>query len=127
MKIALKSIISFIIPAAIFLFTNNFPAGAYLDGIWFRLYFSYFNDLVQPFGLYFFLGLGEKYVPILKPWRTKALIAFLIPTIMEIGQYFYRNEPGVSFDWVDILAYAIGVCLAALLERGFFVRVFKSW
>jgi hypothetical protein len=46
---------------------------------------------------------------------------------MEIGQAFYGSKAGVSFDWIDIVAYAIGVSLAALLERQFFAKVFKSW
>jgi hypothetical protein len=116
------------IPLGIALFLDNFHYGAYFEpgGLAFRLYGSYFTDLVQPFGLYFILCLFEGIFPFLHPWWVKALIVFLLPSGMEIFQGFGLNILGRGFDGLDFLAYAAGGSLAALTERQGFARL-KFW
>lgn len=91
------------------------------------LWVSFAKDLIQPFAFYFFLCLGQKWLP---TWHSRALIAFGVPTLLEFGQIFYRalvyHDQLVymgNFDPLDILAYALGVALAVLVERKLFARL----
>lgn len=91
------------------------------------LWVSFAKDLIQPFAFYFFLCLGQKW---LSTWRSRALIAFGLPTLLEFGQIFYRalvyQDQLVymgNFDPLDILVYAIGVALAVLVERKVFAKL----
>ena len=91
------------------------------------LWVSFAKDLIQPFAFYFFLCLGQKWLP---TWRSRALIAFGVPTLLEFGQIFYRalvyQDQLVymgNFDPLDILVYATGVALAVLVERKLFARL----
>jgi hypothetical protein len=91
------------------------------------LWVSFAKDLLQPFAFYFFLCLGQKWLP---TWRSRALIAFGLPTLLEFGQIFYRilvyQDQLIymgSFDLLDILVYALGVALAVLVERKVFARL----
>jgi len=91
------------------------------------LWVSFAKDLIQPFAFYFFLCLGQKWLP---TWRSRALIAFGLPTLLELGQIFYRilvyQDQLVymgNFDPLDILVYALGVALAALMERKLFAKL----
>ena len=89
------------------------------------LWVSYAKDLIQPFALYFFICLGERW---LKTWQSRALLAFAIPTIIEFGQdLYYRVSTNYyvgSFDPLDILMYAIGVGLAVIVEQLIFAKQF---
>lgn len=93
------------------------------------LWVSYAKDLILPFALYLFLCLGERW---LKTWHVRALIAFAIPTLLELGQAVYYRFPinhhyiG-SFDPLDILMYALGVGLAVIVEQKVFVKLLKLW
>jgi len=60
---------------------------------------------------------------ILKPWYVKAAIIFLLCTTSEVLQFYGIYAFGVTFDWLDILAYCAGVLLAALVERKLFARL----
>lgn len=91
------------------------------------LWVSFAKDLIQPFAFYFFLCLGQKWLP---TWRNRALIAFGVPTLLEVGQIFYRilvyQDQLVymgNFDPLDILVYALGVALAVLVERKVFAKL----
>jgi hypothetical protein len=92
------------------------------------LWVSYAKDLFQPFAFYFFLCLGERW---LKTWRSRALLAFAVPALLEFGQAFYyqvfRGHYVGAFDPIDLLVYAMGVGLAALVEQKIFARVLKFW
>jgi len=133
----LKILILVAIPLGIWLWINNFPSGYYLDqgALFYRLYISFFNDLALPFALYFGFCLFEKWIPRLKPWQTKVLVAFLIPASLEIGQLLFEKLDlsrlvlvyGGAFDLWDLVAYAAGGLLAALLERKIFSNHFKFW
>ncbi len=91
---------------------------------------SYAKDLIQPFALYFFICLGERW---LKTWRVRALLAFAIPLLLELGQAFYYRFPIPihryvgSFDLLDIVMYAISVGLAVIVERKVFAKLLKFW
>jgi glycopeptide antibiotics resistance protein len=132
-----KVLILIAIPLAIGLFIDNFMPGYYLDqNDWpYKLYTSFFNDLAFPFCLYFIFCLFEKWIPKLKAWQIKALLAFLVPASIEIGQLIYQKMGlsqvfmtyGGAFDPLDLVAYAAGGLLAVLLERWLFAKYFKFW
>jgi hypothetical protein len=94
------------------------------------LWVSYARDLIQPFAFYFFLCLGERW---LKNWQARALLAFVLPALLEFGQGLYhRILAGYyvgyvgSFDLLDILMYAIGVGLAVLVEQLVFAKLLNK-
>jgi hypothetical protein len=111
--------------------------GYYLDQrAWpYKLYISFFNDLALPFGFYFLLCLLEKWFPALQRWQVKCFLAWSLPASFEIGQFIYQKSGltqilmmyGGAFDPLDLVAYAAGGLLAALLERRVLARVFKFW
>lgn len=121
--------ISAMIALGLWWFTTQFPYGAYLDGLAFRLYASYANDLLQPFGLYFALCALDVVLPPLRPWQRKATLTVAIPLSMELWQLFWRSKMavlpstaeiwglGFAFDPLDILAYVIGALFALGAER----------
>jgi hypothetical protein len=90
------------------------------------LWVSYAKDLIQPFAFYFFICLGEKW---LKTWHIRAILAFAVPALMEIGQIFYTILVYKdhllymgSFDPLDFAAYAFGVGIAVLVEQKIFAQ-----
>ena len=89
----------------------------------FTLYASYFTDTVQPFGLVFMLCLFEHRLTWTRPWWIKTLIVFLLPTAMELLQGLGLNVLGRGFDPFDLLAYAAGGLLAALVEQQVLARL----
>jgi|SRR5215211_1399103 len=92
------------------------------------LWMSYAKDLILPFAFYFFLCLGEKW---LQTWRSRALVAFALFTLLEFGQaLYYQVSSGHyvgSFDPLDILMYALGVGLAVIVEYRVFPKLFRFW
>ena len=91
---------------------HAFRLGTYLDGALFTLYYSYFSDVVIPFGMYFLLCLNDITIPRLADWRVKALIVFAASSATEILQAFGFYALGTTYDPLDILMFAIGVLLA---------------
>jgi hypothetical protein len=93
-----------------------------------KLWVSYAKDLIQPFAFYFFLCLGERW---LGTWHSRALVAFSIPTLLELGQLLYyqvwTGHYVGAFDPIDILMYAIGVGLAAAVEQKIFSKLLSFW
>ena len=93
-----------------------------------NLWVSYAKDLIQPFAFYFFICLGEKW---LKIWQVRALLAFAVPALLELGQaLYYRVSTSHyvgAFDLVDFLIYVIGVGMAVLVEQMVFAKLFKFW
>jgi glycopeptide antibiotics resistance protein len=92
------------------------------------LWLSYAKDLILPFAFYLFICLGERWLP---AWRVRALLAFTIPLLLEIGQgLYYRVSTGRYvgvFDPIDIMMYALGVGLAVLVEQKIFPKLLKFW
>ncbi len=117
------------VAAGLLVFTTQFPYGAYLNDAARRLFASYANDLLQPFGLYAALCALDVFAPGLRPWQRKAGLAFLLPLALELMQLAWQPgwelDPatayhwglGLAFDPLDILAYALGVLSAALLDQ----------
>lgn len=104
-----------------------FRFGRLLSGEWYRLYYSYFSDVALPFGVYFLLTLSEESVPLLRSWYGKAAIVLALTTAAEVAQYFGLYVLGVTFDPLDIVMYALGVSVAALLDVKVFAPNFKGW
>ena len=83
--------------------------------------------LLMPFCFYFLLILSEKKFKILRSWFVKAVIVFVAMTISEIFQYFGIYFFGVTFDLLDIVAFAIGTSLAVLFDLLVFPQIFSFW
>ena len=93
-----------------------------------KLWLSYAKALIQPFAFYFFLCLGDRW---LGTWHSRALVAFSIPTLLELGQLLYyqvwTGHYVGAFDPIDIMMYAIGVGLAAAVEQKIFSKLLTVW
>ena len=101
--------------------------GSYLQGELYNYYYSYFSDVVMPFGFYFLLCLDEQWLPLLRHWQVKLAVMFLLPSLAETCQYFGIPVLGSTFDPLDYGMYAIGVASAAVVDRQVFSRIFRFW
>ncbi|MBI9049124.1 MAG: hypothetical protein JEZ00_06885 [Anaerolineaceae bacterium] len=101
--------------------------GAYIEGTSYIFYASFFSDIFLTFGAYFLLCAAEITIPYLRPWAIKGFIAFIIPSIAEICQYFGIPVLGVTFDQLDYIMYAIGALSAIFVDRLVFTRFFAFW
>jgi hypothetical protein len=125
-----KTVILLVISLGLLWFSVDFPFFRLLEpqSTGWSLWVSYANDLILPFALYFFICLGERWLP---TWRGRALLVFAIPTLLEFGQLlYYRVSSGHyvgSFDPIDLLMYAISVELAVLVEQKVFPGLFRFW
>ena len=125
-----KAVILLVISLGLLWFTTDFSFFRIFESqsTGWVLWVSYAKDLLLPFAFYFFLCLAERW---LKTWQVRALIAFTLPTMIEIYQgLYYQFTPTRyvgSFDPLDILVYAIGVGLAILIERKIFAKLLKFW
>jgi len=104
-----------------------FRVGTYLDGTLFTLYYSYFSDIIVPFGMYFLLCLNDVFIRFLQDWWVKALLVFAIASLTEVMQAFGVPLLGQTFDPLDIVMFGVGVLLAAFVDRVLFDRVFPFW
>ena len=82
---------------------HAFRLGQVFNGQLYILYYSYFSDLVLPFGWYFLLSISDASIPVLRKWYVKAGIIFFLATTSEILQIFGIELLGVTFDPIDIL------------------------
>jgi hypothetical protein len=121
-KVAVVVIILLIIALA-----HIFRIGSYLQGSMYALYYSYFSDIVIPFGMYFLLCLDEAYFRFLRDWRVKSGLVFAVAAGTEVAQAFGVPILGQTFDPLDFAMFAIGVLLAAFVDRWFFARFFPFW
>jgi hypothetical protein len=127
---AAKAVILLVISLGLLWFTTDFSFFRIFESqsTGWVLWVSYAKDLILPFAFYFFLCLAERW---LKTWQVRALIAFAIPTLIEIFQgLYYQFTPTRyvgSFDLLDILVYAVGVGLAIFIERKIFAKLLKFW
>ena len=125
-----KAAILLVISLGLFWFTNSFPFYLIFEAqsTGWKLWASYANDLIQPLAFYFFLCLAERW---LKTWQIRGLIAFAIPTLIEIGQgLYYQFTPTRyvgCFDPLDIIMYAVSIGLAIFIERKIFAKLLKFW
>jgi hypothetical protein len=104
-----------------------FRLGSYLQGDLYNLYYSYFSDLILPFGCYFLICAEEMYFPFLRHWEVKLALAFGLPAIPETCQYFGLPVLGITFDPLDYLMYAIGALAAVVVDTQVFSRLFGFW
>ena len=104
-----------------------FRVGSYLQGEWYNLYYSYFSDLILPFGFYFMLCANEPHIPILRRWEVKGAIAFLTPALAETCQYFGMPLLGSTFDLLDYVMYGMGALSAVVVDTQVFSRLFGFW
>ena len=129
-----KAAILLLISLGLYLFSIEFPFHFVFEpqSAGWIFWFSYANDLIQPFAFYFFLCLGERW---LKTWQVRALIAFAVPALLELGQLLYQLLSARfsiahyfgAFDPIDIVIYAVSVGLAVLFERKMLAKLFKNW
>ena len=106
---------------------HAFRLGKYLSGSWFRYYYSFFSDIVLPFGVYFLLCLNDARVPLLRSWAVKCALVFGIAAAAEVCQAFGIPMLGTTFDPLDFVMYAVGVTTAAVIERQLLSRFFGFW
>jgi hypothetical protein len=103
-----------------------FRVGTYFSGKLFILYYSFFSDIVIPIGIYFMLCINDVSIPILKNWKTKAAIVFIIAAGTEIAQAFGIPILGSTFDPLDFVMFGVGIFIAIGLDY-IFSRVFSFW
>ncbi|MBN1302869.1 MAG: hypothetical protein JXA13_00435 [Anaerolineales bacterium] len=84
-------------------------------------------DILLPLSLYFLLCLPNLDKSILKSWFAKALPVFSVGLTVEILQYLGIPIFGQTYDPIDFYMYAIGIILAALLDKQFFPHIFSFW
>ena len=101
--------------------------GTYLSDHWFTLYYSFFGDVAIPLSMYFLLCASEVNLRFLRSWPTKALLVFGVAATTEIAQAFGIPLLGETFDPLDFLMFAIGVLLAAFVDRVVLSRAFRFW
>ena len=106
---------------------HAFRLGSHLRGRLFVLYYSYFSDVVSPFGMYFLLCLEDTWVRFLRDWRLKALLVFGVASFTEVLQAFGVPLLGRTFDPLDFAMFAGGVLLAALADRFLLERFLPGW
>jgi hypothetical protein len=104
-----------------------FRVGTYLRGSLFTLYYSYFSDIVIPFGIYFLLCLEAGYVRLLRDWRVRALLVFGVASFTEVLQAFGVPLLGQTFDPLDFVMFGAGVLLAVLVDRSLLDRLLPWW
>jgi hypothetical protein len=104
-----------------------FRVGTHLRGSLFTLYYSYFSDIVIPFGLYFLLCLNDVYLRFLRAWPVKALLVFAVASSTEVMQAFGVPLLGQTFDPLDFVMFGGGVLLAAFVDRFLFTRLLPWW
>ena len=106
---------------------HGFRLGGYLDGEIRDLYYSYFSDIIIPFGFYFLLCLNERSIQVLRKWYVKFLFVFSACTILEILQNYGIYVFGMTFDPVDIIMFALGTGAAAFIDEKIFASTLWFW
>jgi hypothetical protein len=101
-----------------------FRVGSYLRDPLFTIYYSYFSDIVVPFGMYFLICLNDLHVRFLRDWRVKAALVFGVASSAEVLQAFGVPLLGQTFDPLDFAMFGGGVVLAVLVDRFLLDRFF---
>ena len=104
-----------------------FRAGTYLQCRLYMLYYSYFSDVIVPFGFYFLLCLNDIRYHFLSDWRVRAALVFAVASSTEVMQAFGVPLLGQTFDPLDFVMFAGGVLLAAFVDRCVFERFVPGW
>ncbi len=101
--------------------------GTYLRDSLFTLYYSFFSDIIIPFGIYFLLCLEATFVRLLRDWRVRAMLVFGVASATAVLQAFGVHLLGQTFDTLDFVMFGGGVLLAVLVDRFLFHRLFPWW
>jgi hypothetical protein len=72
------------------------------------------------------LCINDVSIPILKNWKTKAAIVFVIAAGTEIAQAFGIPILGSTFDPLDFVMFGVGIFIAIGLDY-LFSRVLSFW
>jgi hypothetical protein len=86
---------------------------------------GYLIDILLPMTLFLLMGLIEN--RLFGSALFRALAVFGFGCLVEVSQYFGHPFFGSTFDPLDILAYAGGVLLGALLDLIVFPRLVQNW
>lgn len=86
---------------------------------------GYLIDILLPMTLYLLLGLID--VKWIRSIIFRGTAVFIFGCIVEISQYLGYPLFGNTFDPLDILAYAVGVCLGLILDLALFPRIVPRW
>lgn len=86
---------------------------------------GYLIDILLPMTLFLLMGLIEQ--RIIRSALFRACAVFGFGCFVEASQYFGRPLFGSTFDPLDLLAYAGGVALGALLDLFVFPRLIPRW
>jgi hypothetical protein len=86
---------------------------------------GYLIDILLPMTLFMLMGLIESKIIGSVLFRTCAVFGF--GCLVEASQYLGHPLFGSTFDPLDILAYAGGVVLGALLDLIVFPRLVQNW
>ncbi len=127
MPYSIHKILIIILIQIIIALVHIFRLGQIFNGQYYNFYYSYFSDLILPFGWYFLLSINDARIPVLRKWYVKAGIIFLLATFAEICQLFGFYVLGVTFDPIDILAYGAGVLIAAFIDVKIFAPNLGFW
>ena len=106
---------------------HGFRVGSYLSGTLYTLYYSYFSDVIVPFGMYFLLCLNEVSLRFLRDWRVKAALVFTVASLTELAQAIGIPLLGLTFDPLDLVMFGAGTLLAVLADRVLLARTLPSW
>ena len=106
---------------------HAFRIGSYLNGEWYKLYYSYASDIMMPFGMYFLLVINEIRISNLRRWWVKAMIIFVLSSFTELMQAFGIYFLGVTFDYIDIAMFGLGVIIAVILDTQILLRFVPDW
>jgi hypothetical protein len=92
-----------------------------------RFFHSYFADVAIPFSYYLLLVLLEDSYNLLRKWYVKAILVFVLCSVSETLQFFGIYALASVFDPLDYGMYALGVFIAAFVDRIIFKRLFSFW
>jgi thiamine transporter ThiT len=93
------------------------PFPAFMNG--------YLIDILLPMVLFLLMSLFQN--KIIRSPLFRAIAVFGFGCFVEASQYFGHPVFGSTFDLLDILAYAGGVSLGALLDLVLFPRLIPHW
>ncbi len=127
MPYEIPKILIIILIQIIIALVHIFRLGQIFNGQYYNFYYSYFSDLILPFGWYFLLSINDARIPVLRQWYVKAGIIFFLTTFAEICQLFGFEVLGVTFDPLDILVYGAGVLIAAFVDVKIFAPNLGFW
>ena len=114
-------VVSVMIPIALL----HFVTGSNYKGPHPEFVNGYLLDILVPFGFYFLLCLND--FSLLRNWIVKGVLVFGAASLVEVAQFFSVPIFGRTFDPVDLVMYAIGVTLAAILDTTVLPRIFEFW